>query len=120
MLKPLIILFALSSLFPLKGVAEEDFISHYEYGEMLYKHPRGISCAECHGPSGEGKTIAEFRDIHGKKQIRGADIRKKSLQTMKKALNSYHDIMPKYYLTDEEIKAIYDFIQERHRRKRAE
>lgn len=111
-LLPLILLSFCSQL----SSAEEDFISHYEYGQMLYKFPRGVSCVECHGEAGEGKVIVEFRDIHGKKKISGSDIRQKSLPEMIKALNSYHEIMPRYYLTDEEIKAIYDFLQERNKK----
>ena len=29
-------------------------------------------------------------------------------------LNSFHKIMPRYYLTDEEAKAIYDYIQKKN------
>ena len=96
---------------PLLLCAEEDFISHYEYGEMLYNNPRGVSCAQCHGAKGEGKIIVEFRDIHGKQTLRGSDIRLKSLEQMRNSVNRYHPVMPRYYLTDEEIKAIYDYLQ---------
>jgi len=95
--------------------ADEDFISHYEYGEMLYSQPRGVSCAECHGESGEGRVIVEFRDIHGKKVLRGPDIRRESLTSMINSVNSYHKIMPRYYLTDEEVKAIYDYLQDKNK-----
>ena len=66
-------------LLPLLLWGEEDFISHYEYGEMLYSNPRGVSCAQCHGESGEGTTIVEYRDIHGKQALMGSDIRKNTL-----------------------------------------
>ena len=99
---------------PLLLGANEDFISHYEYGEMLYNNPRGVSCSECHGKDGAGITIVEFRDIHGKQAIKGSDIRKESLQAMIKSVNSYHEIMPRYYLTDEEVKAIYDYLQKKN------
>jgi len=96
---------------PLLLCAEEDFISHYEYGEMLYNNPRGVSCAQCHGTKGEGKIIVEFRDIHGKQTLKGPDIRLKSLEQMRNSVNRYHPVMPHYYLTDEEMKAIYDYLQ---------
>ena len=99
---------------PFLLLANEDFISHYEYGEMLYSQPRGVSCVECHGESGEGRVIVEFRDIHGKKVLRGPDIRKESFASMINSVNSYHKIMPRYYLTDEEVKAIYDYLQEKN------
>ena len=96
---------------PLMLWAGEDFISDYEYGEMLYANPRGVSCSECHGKSGEGQIIVEYRDIHGKEVLKGSDIRKESLASMIKSVNSYHKIMPRYYLTNEEVRAIYDYLK---------
>ncbi|MCO4846231.1 MAG: cytochrome c [Sulfurovum sp.] len=101
-------------LLPLLLWGQEDFISHYEYGEMLYANPRGVSCSQCHGKSGEGQIIVEFRDIHGKQALKGSDIRKDSLDDMIKSVNNYHKIMPRYYLTDEEVKAIYDYLQKKN------
>jgi cytochrome c553 len=95
----------------------ESFISDYEYGEMLYNNPRGVSCAECHGASGEGKTIIHYQDIHGEKEIRGSDIRKNSLIEMIKAVNSYHKVMPRYYLSDDEVKMIYNYLQKKNTHK---
>ena len=94
---------------------QEDFISHYEYGEMLYANPRGVSCSQCHGKSGEGTTIVEYRDIHGKQSLKGSDIRQESLQSMIHSVNTYHKVMPRYYLTDEEVKAIYDYLKIKNR-----
>jgi len=94
--------------------AQEDFISHYEYGQMLYNNPRGVSCAQCHGERGEGKVIVEFRDTHGKQALKGSDIRLKSLAEMIASVNRYHPVMPRYYLTDEEVKTIYDYLQEKN------
>ncbi|SFZ98724.1 hypothetical protein MNB_SV-5-387 [hydrothermal vent metagenome] len=101
-------------LIPFLLNANEDFISHYEYGEMLYSSPRGVSCSQCHGDTGEGKVIVTYKDEDGKKIIAGSDIRHKNLSEMIKAVNTYHEIMPRYYLTDEEVKAIYDFIQKKN------
>ncbi len=98
-------------LIPFILSAQEDFISHYEYGEMLYANPRGVSCAQCHGNSGEGRVIVSYKDVDGKQVLSGADIRKKSLKEMIYSVNSYHKVMPRYYLTDEEVKAIYDYLQ---------
>jgi mono/diheme cytochrome c family protein len=94
--------------------ASEDFISHYEYGQMLYSSPRGVSCSQCHGNDGQGKVIVSYKDEDGKKVIAGSDIRQKSLATMIDAVNQYHKIMPRYYLTDEEVAAIYDYIQKKN------
>jgi len=105
-------------LLPLCLAAQESFISEYEYGEMLYDNPRGVSCKECHGASGKGKTIVQYKDIHGKQKIYGADIRNTTLKEMSDAVNSYHKIMPRYYLTTEEIKAIYKYLQKRKEKER--
>jgi cytochrome c553 len=94
----------------------ESFISEYEYGQMLYENPRGVSCKECHGESGEGKIIVHYEDTHGKQELRGSDIRKHSLADMIDALNRYHKVMPRYYLTDDEIKAIYKYLQEKYKK----
>ena len=96
---------------PLMLWGGEDFISDYEYGEMLYANPRGVSCSQCHGKIGEGQIIVEYRDVDGKHILKGSDIRKDSLSTMIKAVNSDHKIMPRYYLTNEEVKAIYDYLK---------
>ena len=98
-------------LLPLMLWGQEDFISHYDYGEMLYENPRGVSCSQCHGKKGEGQIIVEYRDIHGKQALKGSDIRKESLARMINSVNSYHQVMPRYYLTDDEVKAIYDYLQ---------
>jgi len=60
----------------------ESFITDYEYGEMLFANPRGVSCVQCHGASGEGKVIVSYKKTQGKKALKGADIRKKTLDEM--------------------------------------
>jgi len=101
-------------LLPLFLSANEDFISHFEYGQMLYGNPRGVSCAQCHGTQGEGKVIVSYLEGKEKKVIAGPDIRKETLERMIRSVNDYHQIMPRYYLTNEEIKAIYDYIQQKN------
>ena len=94
----------------------ESFISHYEYGEMLYNNPRGVSCSECHGKSGEGKVIVQYKAKLEKEPIKGADIRQKSLATMIDSIARYHKVMPRYYLTDDEVGAIYDYLQKKNQK----
>ncbi len=99
-------------LYPFLAFGQEAFISHYEYGEMLYQNPRGVSCAQCHGKSGEGMIIVEYKDKEGNKiELRGSNIRHDALATMIHSVNTYHEVMPRYYLTNDEIKAIYDYLQ---------
>ncbi len=89
----------------------ESFISDYEYGEMLYSSPRGVSCLECHGKNGEGKIIVQYQAVHDIEAIKSADIRKKTLKEMIISVSAYHKVMPRYYLTDDEVKAIYEYLQ---------
>jgi len=102
-------------LLPFLLFAGEDFISHYEYGEMLYANPRGVSCVQCHGKKGEGTVIVTYKDVGGKQVLKGADIRKETLQSMINSVNTYHKVMPRYYLTDEEVTAIYDYLKIKNR-----
>ena len=100
---------------------QESFLSTVEYGRMLYKNPRGISCQQCHGIGGRGgQKIAKYYDKHkNPKLLRGVDIRNYSLEELRASLKNeykennktkYHKIMPLYYLTEEEVKAIYAYL----------
>jgi len=100
-------------ILPLLLGANEDFMSHDEYGEMLYNNPRGISCSQCHGKFGEGMMIVRYKEANTTTSIDGPDIRQKSFTFMVESLNHYHAVMPRYYLTQKEVKAIYDYIQKR-------
>lgn len=100
-------------LFPLLALAGESFISYYEYGEMLYKNPRGVSCTHCHGESGEGKVIIAFKEQGKRTIIKGSNIRQTTLKEMINSMEKYHEIMPRYYLTKSEIKAIYDYLKKK-------
>lgn len=81
---------------------------------MLYENPRGISCGSCHGKNGAGSKIANFKysnKKNAKEQILSApNITEISLEKFKNALLKGKNIMPRYYLTDEEITAIYEFV----------
>ena len=101
---------------------QDSFLSTIEYGRMLYKNPRGISCQQCHGKEGKGgQKIAKYYDKYkNPKLLRGVDIRNYSFEELKASLNNkykennktkHHKIMPIYYLTDEEVKAIYTYLQ---------
>jgi len=103
----------------------DSFLLEVEYGEMLYKKPRGISCSKCHGKEGKGgQKIAKYYDKYkNPKILKGVDITGYSFEELKASLknrhrdkNSHrlkkHKIMPMYYLTDEEVKAIYAYLQD--------
>ena len=101
---------------------QESFLSSVEYGEMLYANPRGISCSKCHGEMGKGgQKIAKYYDKEkNPKILKGVDIREYSLEDLSASLkNQYrengrrkrHKIMPIYYLIDDEVEAIYNYLQ---------
>ncbi|MCI6989340.1 MAG: cytochrome c [Campylobacter sp.] len=91
------------------------FITNSEYGAMLYKNPRGIGCDNCHAKNGSGSVIASYKDIKKgevvNKELIAPDIRTISPQSLADAINEPKSIMPKYFLTVDEIWAIYYFLQ---------
>ena len=102
---------------------QESFLSSVEYGKLLYKNPRGISCSQCHGKEGKGgQKIAKYYDKKkNPKLLKGVDITSYSLDDLRASLkNEYrensrrkrHKIMPMYYLTNEEVEAIFNYLQE--------
>lgn len=99
------------------SISEDNFISQYDYGSMLYENPRGISCISCHGKYGEGKEIIRYIDNNDNSVIiKGSDIRESSLKDFHHALTSSHKVMPTYYLINKEIIAIYKYIKEKNYR----
>jgi len=102
---------------------KESFLSQLEYGRMLYKNPRGISCSKCHGIEGKGgHKIAKYYDKHKNiKLLKSIDITHYSLEELTASLNNQykkdgrrkrHKIMPMYYLTRNETLAIFTYLQE--------
>ena len=96
------------------------FITKYEYGEMLYNNPRGISCKKCHGPKGEGKFFVSFKERDKKtntietRNIQIPDIRNIPIAKFKDILQSTNNagkIMPTYFLSNDEILAIHYYLQ---------
>ena len=101
--------------------AEEDsFITKDEYAKMLYKNPRGISCQKCHGERGEGKIIASYMKNGKPKVLQGGPIYHLDYKSFKKALQSAHNVMPRYYLTQKEMAALYYYLQNANRKKESQ
>ena len=97
---------------PLFSLFAEDFISEFEYGQMLYRDPRGVSCVPCHGETGEGKRIASYKNSKGVKIVlRGPDIRTATLSKISESVKQGTGLMPRYFLTDKEIKTIHAYLQ---------
>ncbi len=109
------------------------FITKSEYGKMLYTNPRGIGCNSCHGNKADGKKIVTFKHTYKKKvyncsleipsilttdyQVffnkinRKKNIKKKfEKDEVCKKLVYKANIMPTYFLVEEEINAIYSYV----------
>ena len=87
--------------------ASGSFITPTEYAAQLYKNPRGIGCNLCHGERGEGKLIASYVHKKKQKQFRGPAIDSLSFREFQQALNERKNAMPRYFLTDTEVQALY-------------
>ena len=112
-----------STTAPIEKKSDDSFLLEVEYGKMLYKNPRGISCAKCHGKTGKGgaKIAKYYDDDRNPKILKGLNILEFTLEELTASLkNQYrdkshrrvkHKIMPMYYLTDKEARAIYSYLQ---------
>lgn len=113
------------------------FITKYEYGKMLFNNPRGIGCNKCHGDDAKGKKIVEFKHQLENESKRvyncslvAPDIKDIDYQTFYAKVNTkknptfkfdkeqvcdkliyYGNVMPTYFLVEEEIEAIYYYIK---------
>jgi hypothetical protein len=110
------------------------FITKYEYGKMLYNNPRGIGCNSCHGNDARGRKMVDFKQLHDKKIYNCSlvipDIKSIDYQTFSTKVNSkknahvkfekeqvcdkliyYANVMPTYFLVEDEIDAIFYYIQ---------
>lgn len=90
----------------------EDFITPYEYGKMLYQNPRGIGCDKCHGIKGEGKIIATYKSRGKNKKLVAPPIYNLKERVFLNSLTKKSKVMPKYFLTKDEMKSLYYYIQE--------
>ncbi len=90
--------------------AGESFITDEEYAKMLYKNPRGISCAKCHGEHGEGKILSTYVSGGKTYRITAPPIYNISMQRFKKALKRRGRLMPQYFLTEWEMAHLYYYL----------
>tara|TARA_B110000046_G_C13007556_1_gene405065 strand:- start:374 stop:757 length:384 start_codon:yes stop_codon:yes gene_type:complete len=121
-----------------KSDFDNSFITKYEYGQMLYVNPRGISCVKCHGANAKGKEIASFTHIQNKLKynckIKSTDITNISYKNFLLSLDSklekpkkkfsknqvcqkltYGNSMPTYFLTIEELNSIYFYLTNKNK-----
>ena len=94
------------------GAGAEDFITDFEYGQMLYRDPRGASCAACHGETGSGRLIGAYPDKAGHiVTLRGPDIRHATLEQIRESVRRGSGVMPRYFLTEKEIETIHAYLK---------
>jgi len=110
-MKYLILLFI-----PLYLLAESSFITEEEYASELYKNPRGIGCGNCHGKHGEGKIIATYIHKNKPRRFIGPEIKNIGFVEFYKALTHRKKGMPRYYLTQMEIKALYYYLHQKEKK----
>jgi mono/diheme cytochrome c family protein len=94
----------------LSTLSSEDFITKMEYAKMLYSNPRGIGCNQCHGEKGEGLVIARYKDKGKKKELKAPAITNLKKEVFFNALEASHSIMPKYFLTKNELEILYFYV----------
>ena len=99
-----------SILLLLLSLEAEDFITKMEYAKMLYSNPRGIGCILCHGKNGEGSIIAKYKHRGKEKELKAPAINNLSKKSFFSALKGTNSVMPQYFLTSQEIEALYFFV----------
>ena len=97
-------------LLPLLLFGQTTFITDVEYAAQFYKNPRGIGCQHCHGENGEGRLIAKYIHKGEKKSFSGPQINKLDFVTFYKELTKRKRGMPRYFLTQKEVKALYLYL----------
>jgi len=88
----------------------EDFITKIEYAKMLYSNPRGIGCVLCHGERGEGSIIAKYKHKGKKIELVAPPINSLSKKRFFEAFEDTNSVMPKYFLTNNEIEVLYFYV----------
>lgn len=90
--------------------ADDSFITKQEYVKMLYKNPRGIGCDKCHGEKGNGTIIAKYKEKGKTKELKAPKINHLSKKDFFMAFNKKHKIMPKYFLTYQEVESLFYYL----------
>ncbi len=104
-------------ILPMILFSSSSFITPLEYASQLYKNPRGIGCGECHGEYGEGMVIAEYMHKNEKKTFSAPAINTIGFEEFYKVLNKRNKGMPRYFLTNGEIKALYLYLHQNDKKK---
>ena len=103
-------------LTPFYLFATASFITPMEYASQLYKNPRGIGCNKCHGKNGEGELIARYKHKGIEKSFRGPEINNIKYEEFYQALNRRKNGMPRYFLTNKEVEALYLYLHKNEKK----
>ncbi len=103
-------------LFLTQLLEAESFITQEEYARQLYYNPRGISCDQCHGEKGEGRLVARYEHKGVQKAFSGPAINTLKYADFEAALDKRLRGMPRYFLTRNEIKALYFYLQQQKKK----
>ena len=99
---------------------DNSFITKLEYGAMLYNNPRGIGCVLCHKKGNNDVVIAKYKEINKKtKKLEKKEIIAPSINNVSYGVflekmtadKAESKVMPTYFLTDDELKSLYFYIQ---------
>lgn len=98
-----------------KDIINNSFITEYEYGAMLYENPRGIGCNKCHGDGDKSLVIANYKNKKNiTKTLMAPAIKNVPFEDYVDVLTTKRgssNIMPSYFLTNDEIKSIYFYVR---------
>lgn len=101
---------------------ESSFITPAEYAKMLYFNPHGIGCDKCHGANGEGGLIGvyyEYNKASGqdkKLEVIAPNIVGIEPKVFRAALSKSKNFMPSYSLTDDEVAALYMYVNKLYKK----
>jgi len=104
-------LFGFILFFVLNVYGGDSFITNLEYAKMLYQNPRGIGCDKCHGIDGEGKILTKYKEKGRIIYLKSPKINNISKEDFFKSFEQRHKIMPKYFLTYQEINSLFFYLQ---------
>jgi len=92
--------------------ATSSFITPLEYASQLYKNPRDIGSGNCHGKHGDGTIIAKYHHKDKPREFVGPAINQVPYEKFQKTLQKRVKGMPRYYLTEGEIRSLYLYLHQ--------
>lgn len=90
--------------------AKGSFLTPKEHGEMVYREPRGVSCAKCHGKNAEGRVIANYTQKKEPKTLFAPPLGNLSTEALKAGIKN-HNFGPPYHLSDEEYQNLETYLK---------